>query len=92
MCPASCQCNRGHGPLPFLGKAGVGAVGIALEGAGKVLGYDFVQALSGSAGVPGEDGVATGGVGGPKVAELCFTMSRTEVRDGSLSVIQSRWA
>ena len=77
VCPAASQCYR-----TFLGKAGVGAVGIALDSATKVFRYDFVQTFCSPAGVPGEDGVTTGGVGGPEVAEFGGAVSRAEVTDG----------
>lgn len=56
MGPASSQCDL----TSLFRKAGVGGIGVALEGAMEVFRYDLVQTFCCPAGVPGKDGVSTG--------------------------------
>lgn len=65
---------------PF-GKGGIGAVAIALQGAGEVGGDDVIQADGGAAGSPVKEHVAAGSTIGPKIALSGFPMTRIKIAD-----------
>ena len=64
------------------GKAVVGLVAVALEGAVEVGGDDVVQARRGAAGFPMEDRVAVRNAAGPQVAEPGLSIAGREIADG----------
>ena len=64
------------------GEGGVGAVAVALEGAGEVGGDDFIQARGGAAGLPVKEHAAAGPAIGPEVALLGFAVAGFEIADG----------
>ncbi len=63
-------------------EGGVGGVAVALHGAAKVGGDGVFPGIGDAAGVPCEDGVATGPGTGPQVAEFGLPVAGREILDG----------
>ena len=63
------------------GKAIVGLVAIALDGAAKVQGDNLLQAGRGPARLPMEDRVAARNAARPKVTQLSLAVARCEIAD-----------
>lgn len=64
-----------------IGEGGIGAVAVALQGAGKVDGDDVIQARSGAAGLPVKEHVAAGPAVGPKITLAGLAVAGGEIAD-----------
>jgi hypothetical protein len=70
--------------LLVAGKAGIGSVAVALDGAAKIDRDDLFQARRRAAGFPMEDDVAAGTRGRPQAPHFRGAVARLQVRDGRL--------
>ena len=86
VCPAAGQRDglaSGVGVVTAYERR-VGGVAVGLQGAAEARRDDALKARGGAAGVPGEDGVATGARAGPEVAELGLAVARNQIFDRRL--------
>ena len=83
LCAAHEPGSRGEHDLAATapGKAVVGFVTVALDGAAEVHGDDVLQARCGTARLPMEDDISTRNATGPEVTQLGPAMSRREIAD-----------
>ena len=74
LAPHMSQAAREHDPVATApGKAVIGFVAVALDGAAEVHGDDLVQASGRAARLPMEDDIAARSATGPEVTQLGFS-------------------